>query len=485
MPPASENVFESVTPERASAVHPTAPVEPGGRVADKYLIDRTIGFGGMGVICEATHLELGTKVAIKFVRLERVSDDRAVARFLTEARSAAQLKSQHTCRVVDCGRLESGTPYMVMEYLEGADLRSIVSAQAPLPVEDSVCFVSQTLEALAEAHARGIVHRDIKPENLFLTQGPDGGAQVKVLDFGISKQMGRAQGSRSLTEPTESIGSPYHMSPEQMIDPTRVDARTDIWSIGVVLYELLTGRLPFTGETTPQICANVMTVQPKSPLELRPDLPEELARVVMSCMEKDRDKRIADVGALSRALEDFGGARSGLSAERVERILSRAKETKSARHPSSESNHALADDGADSIAPKDIPGLSRTGGGYGVWVFPTLGIVVAGLLYYAIGRWREGKVDPVVAPIESANVAASPSADPSAAASTGAGAQHGATPESRSTAKPVHKAKPAASHAVSTEQGAAAEPVEKPVHTSDKSDLYPEIKPIPDMPSGQ
>src|SRR5206468_10753658 len=131
-----------------------------------------------------------------------------------------------------------------------------------------------------EAHARGIVHRDIKPENLFLTQGPDGGAQVKVLDFGISKQMGRAQGSRSLTEPTESIGSPYHMSPEQMIDPTRVDARTDIWSIGAVLYDLLTGRLPFAGETTPQICANVMTAVPKSPLEIRPDLPEALAAVV-------------------------------------------------------------------------------------------------------------------------------------------------------------------------------------------------------------
>src|ERR1041385_371995 len=131
MPRATETPFAPVAPDRASAVHPTAPVEPGGTVAGKYRIDRTIGFGGRGVVCEATHLELGTKVAIKFVRLERAGDDRAVARFLTEARSAAQLRSQHTCRVMDCGRLESGSPYMAMEYLEGADLRSIVSAQAP------------------------------------------------------------------------------------------------------------------------------------------------------------------------------------------------------------------------------------------------------------------------------------------------------------------------------------------------------------------
>src|SRR5689334_18332908 len=367
MTPADEKPFELMAPDRASAVHPTAPVEPGGTVAGKYRIDRTIGFGGMGVICEATHLELGTKVAVKFVRFERAGDDRTVARFLTEARSAAQLRSQHTCRVVDCGRLESGTPYMVMEYLEGADLRSIVSAQAPLPIEDSVCFVSQALEALAEAHGRGIVHRDIKPENLFLTQGPDGGAQVKVLDFGISKQMGRAQESRSLTEPTESIGSPYHMSPEQMIDPTRVDARTDIWSIGVVLYELLTGRLPFAGETTPQICANVMTVKPPSPHEILPEIPQALSDVVMACIEKDREKRLPDVGALSRALEAFGGARSGLAAARVERILDRAKEIKSTREPSSETGAGAVVDAEPAVEKHDIPGLASTTPNVKLW----------------------------------------------------------------------------------------------------------------------
>jgi eukaryotic-like serine/threonine-protein kinase len=485
MAPADEKLFEPVAPDRASAVHPTAPVEPGGMVADKYRIERTIGFGGMGVICEATHLELGTKVAVKFVRFERASDDRTVARFLTEARSAAQLRSQHTCRVVDCGRLESGGPYMVMEYLEGADLRSIISAQAPLPVEDSVCFVSQGLEALAEAHARGIVHRDIKPENLFLTQGPDGGAMIKVLDFGISKQLGRAQNnSRSLTEPTESIGSPYHMSPEQMIDPTAVDARTDIWAMGVVLYELLTGRLPFEGETTPQICANVMTAQPKSPLEIRPDLPEALVHVVMSCMEKDREKRVPDVGALSRALENFGGARSGLSAARVEGILSRAKDVKSTRQVSSETSRARDDDDeGGEVRPNDIPGLSRAGKGR-VWV--ALGVVLAGgIAYYAVEKLRSSGAETIASPAESASAIAAPSAESSSQAAPAPSSSR-PSEQNRPIQKAARKAKPVGSNFSSGEAPVGSpKSNEKDFPASDKPGLYPELKPVPDLPSGE
>lgn len=485
MPSADEKPFELVAPDRASAVQPTAPVEPGGTVAGKYRIDRTIGFGGMGVICEATHLELGTKVAVKFVRFERASDDRTIARFLTEARSAAQLRSQHTCRVMDCGRLPSGGPYMVMEYLDGADLRSIVSAQAPLPVEDSVCFVSQALEALAEAHARGIVHRDIKPENLFLTQGPDGGAMIKVLDFGISKQLGRAQtGSRSLTEPTESIGSPYHMSPEQMIDPTTVDARTDVWAMGVVLYELLTGRLPFDGETTPQICANVMTAQPKSPLEIRADLPVALVEVVLSCLEKDREKRMPDVGALSRALETFGGARSGLSAARVEGILSRAKDVKSARQVSWERSRPLDDDDeAGKVEPKDIPGLSRAGRGR-AWV--ALGaIFVGGISYYAIEKMRSGAAETIPSPAESASAVSAPSAPSSSQGASAPSAERAGDHDNRSPQKAARKAKPVGSHGSSAEvPPAAQETSQKDFPASDKSNLYPQLKP-PDLPSGE
>jgi serine/threonine-protein kinase len=376
---------------------------------------------------------------------------------------------------------------MVMEYLEGADLRSIVSAQAPLPVEDSVCFVSQALEALAEAHARGIVHRDIKPENLFLTQGTDGGAMIKVLDFGISKQLGRAQStSRSLTEPTESIGSPYHMSPEQMIDPTAVDARTDIWAMGVVLYELLTGRLPFEGETTPQICANVMTAQPKSPLEIRPDLPEALVQVVLSCMEKDREKRVPDVGALSRALETFGGARSGLSAARVEGILSRAKDVKSSRQISSETSRAVDDDDeAGEVQAKDIPGLSRAGRGR-AWV--VLGVVLAGsIAYYAVGKLRSGSAETIAAPEESASAAAAPSAPSSSQAPPSPSAGRPGDHEVRSLQKANRKAKPIGSQHSGSGEAPASSPKanERDFPASDRSGLYPELRPVPDLPSGE
>ena len=307
--------------DRAVGLRPSAPVAPGELVAEKYRIDRMIGFGGMGVVCEGVHLELGAKVALKFVRPEYAHDERVVARFLSEARAAAQLRSEHTCRVMDCGRLATGSPYLVMEYLDGADLRRIIAAQGHMPVEDAVSFALQACAALAEAHARGIVHRDVKPENLFLMQGPDGGALIKVLDFGISKQLGSVQGTRGLTDSSDSMGSPHHMSPEQMIDPSTVDARTDIWSLGVLLYELLTGNLPFKGESVPQVCANVMTATPPSPREINPEIPEGLAAVVLRCLEKNRDARFPDVAALSRNLKDFGGSAASVTAARVGRIL--------------------------------------------------------------------------------------------------------------------------------------------------------------------
>src|SRR5215207_2066114 len=169
------------TPPPLSAT-PAPPVAMGDVVAGKYRVDGVIGFGGMGIVCAGAHVELGTPIAIKFVRPEKDADERAVARFLTEARAAAQLKSQFACRVMDCGRLPSGTPYIVMEHLQGADLRTLVEQKGPLSIEDAVSFALQACEALAEAHAKHIVHRDVKPENLFLTMGPDAEPLLKVLD---------------------------------------------------------------------------------------------------------------------------------------------------------------------------------------------------------------------------------------------------------------------------------------------------------------
>ncbi|MES1183596.1 MAG: serine/threonine-protein kinase [Myxococcales bacterium] len=361
---------------------PTPPVSLGEIVAGKYQVDRVIGFGGMGIVCLATHLELGIPIAIKFVRPELGSDERAVTRFLTEARAAAQLRSQHACRVIDCGRLPGGSPYIVMEYLSGRDLRSLVDTRGPMSIEGAVAVALQACEALAEAHSKHIVHRDVKPENLFIAEGPGGAESLKVLDFGISKQLSPLGAQRSLTDSMESVGSPSHMSPEQMIDPSGVDFRTDIWSLGVVLYEILTAQMPFAGESGPQLCANVMTTEPIPPQAHRADIPEGLARVILHCLEKDRERRFRDVGELSLALKEFGDAGAALAAARVEQIFGRTE----ASALSTTASNAPEEGAAESVDPvQSIPGVPRRGLGRRVAVGLVL-LVATGLAAYAATR---------------------------------------------------------------------------------------------------
>lgn len=494
----------------SSQRRPTPPVAPGAVVDGKYRIDHVIGFGGMGIVCGATHLELGTPIAIKFVRPERASDERAVARFLTEARATAQLKSQFSCRVLDCGRLPTGTPYIVMEHLTGADLRTMLSTRGPLPVEEVVSFALQACEALAEAHAKHIVHRDVKPENLFVTEGPDGTPVVKVLDFGISKQVGSLAASRNLTEPTESVGSPFHMSPEQMIDPASVDSRTDIWSLGVVLYELLTGRLPFTGESTPQVCASVMTTQPSSPLTHRPDLPEGLAEVVLRCLEKDRERRFRDVAELGLALKEFGGSASSLAAARLERILGKTPGKSIPVTPptptpapispapvdpvalgpapspgSSTGSHATASDLEE--LPERPAGVPRRGFGLRLLV-ATVFAAASGVTLYAVLRPPPSSdvLEPLpspAAPTEIGSVSAAlPSSSapaPSATVSSSARPRVQA-PIVRRPAQPAPDPAPRPSkpELPEPEPELPAEPV---MRTPDPS-IYPETKPLPDLP---
>jgi serine/threonine-protein kinase len=436
---------------------PTPPVALGGVVAGKYRVERVIGFGGMGIVCAATHLELGTAVAIKFVRPERASEDRAVARFLTEARAAAQLQSQFACRVMDCGRLPSGSPYLVMEFLVGQDLRSMVNARGPLPSEEAVALGLQACEALAEAHSKHIVHRDIKPENLFIAEGPGGAHQLKVLDFGISKQLSPLATQRALTDSTESIGSPSHMSPEQMIDPAGVDSRTDIWSLGVVLYEILTGQLPFAGESGPQLCANVMTTQPIPPQAHHADIPEGLARVILRCLEKDRERRFRDVGELSQALQPFGGAAGALAAARVERIFGRSTISDAAALAA----NATADDAMPlPSGPVSIPGVPRRGFGRRVSVAVVL-LVATGLAAVAVRR--------VVAPVKHEDSAPAP-LQPSASAL--ASEAELLPPPPAATSARV-KAKPTAPHNI-------ARPIARPAESAPSGIVYPELKPIPE-----
>ena len=297
-------------------------VHEGQILAGKFRIERVLGQGGMGVVVAATHLQLEERVALKFLLPHALGNPEAVARFAREARAAVKIKSEHVARVSDVGTLESGSPYMVMEYLEGQDLADWVRHSGAMRVPDAIEFVLQASEAIAEAHALGIVHRDLKPANLFVTRRVDGSPCIKVLDFGISKLT--VPGSASdmgMTRTTSVMGSPLYMSPEQMSSTRNVDARTDIWALGIILYEVLTGRVPFEAETMPQLCGMILQDPPRPLRELRQDVPDGLQWAVLRCLEKNRDARFASVAELASALAPFGPAGSQRSAERIARVL--------------------------------------------------------------------------------------------------------------------------------------------------------------------
>ena len=295
---------------------PVISVTAGQVIGDRYRIEEPLGWGGMGVVCRATHLALETPVAVKLIRPDFNADSEFVRRFLNEARRAAVLRSERVARVHDVGQLESGEPFLVMEYLEGLELGKYMQQHAPLPPSDALNIALQICEGLAEAHAAGIVHRDIKPGNTFLVRRADGRFAVKILDFGISKQLS-SEAATTLTDAGQSLGSPWYMSPEQMLDASRVDHRSDIWSLGVVLFEMLTDHRPFDGATVPEVCAKVLTTPAPSIRYWRPELDTELEAIVAHCLEKHPDDRYPDVAALGAELNDYVARHSGTEA-RVE-----------------------------------------------------------------------------------------------------------------------------------------------------------------------
>ena len=278
-------------------------VREGDLVAGKYRVEGIIGVGGMGVVVAARHEQLDQRVAIKLVREQVLRNPEAVQRFLREARAAARLKSEHAARVLDVGTLESGAPYMVMEFLEGGDLAQVLEQRGPVPVDLAADWIAQACEALAEAHAVGITHRDLKPQNLFLARTVGGAATVKVLDFGVSKSAEAiASGPGALTRTRSMLGSPLYMAPEQMRSSRDVDSRADVWALGAVLFELLTRRLPFEAETLPELCLKVVGEAPLSLGALRPDVPQAMILIVERCLEKDRERRFANAAELAEAL---------------------------------------------------------------------------------------------------------------------------------------------------------------------------------------
>jgi serine/threonine-protein kinase len=260
----------------------------------------------MGVVFAARHLSLPQRVAIKYLRHELMLDVKQRVRFHREARAAGCLTSEHAVRVFDVGTLRDGAPYIVMEYLEGCSLRAVLAKGGPLPVGLAVDYVSQAIDAIAEAHASGIVHRDVNPQNLFLARRGMRHS-IKVLDFGISKWLAGEIGGR-LTQTDVSMGTPEYTAPEQWDNARDVDGRADVWSLGAVLYQLLTGHAPFEGATSGEIYWRVMTQAAPRPRALRRDLPSGLEAVVLRCLEADPSARFQSVLDLSRKLAPFSQA---------------------------------------------------------------------------------------------------------------------------------------------------------------------------------
>ncbi|HQY63220.1 MAG: serine/threonine protein kinase [Myxococcales bacterium] len=302
---------------------PPAGPEAGTVLAGKYRVERVLGVGGMGVVVAATHVQLEQRVAIKYLLPVALANPEVVERFAREARIAAKLRGPHVARVIDVSQFDDGVPFMVLEYLQGHDLASELENKGPLEVEDAVRYVLEACEALAEAHAAHVVHRDLKPANLFLAVQPDKRAIVKILDFGISRSVEAS--AIALTGTGTVMGTVYYMSPEQLADPKGIDHRADIWSLGVILYELLTGTQPFTGDSAPAVIIAVLANRPRPILELRA-LPEGLEEVVARCLREDRGARFQNVAELAAALAPFAAEKDRGSAEIAARVLGVAAE---------------------------------------------------------------------------------------------------------------------------------------------------------------
>lgn len=337
------------------------PVGVGDVIADKYQVDRILGRGGMGLVVAATHRELRKVHAIKLMLPEANAVPKAIERFFREARAASELTSEHVAHVFDVGRLEDGTPFIVMEHLEGRDLANELAERVALPVEEAVLYAIQVCEALADAHAHGIVHRDLKPGNLFLTSANDGSPCIKVLDFGISKLVDPDKAAIDGKKTTSGavLGSPLYMSPEQIRADRDLDARCDIWGLGVILYQLTTGCLPFDCGSVVQSLAMILERSPPPPSERAPGLPKALDAVILRCLEKRHANRYADVGELARDLLPFAPPSTAPLVERVGRVIAGNPRSKPAASPRGSDVSGCASTIA--VSPQKPPGAPVPG----------------------------------------------------------------------------------------------------------------------------
>lgn len=285
----------------------------GELVSDKYRIVRRLGQGGMAAVYEARHVVIDRRVALKFLHPLFASDRETLARFEREARTAGALESEHIAATLDFGRTTDGSPYIVMEYLSGEDLAQCLRRERALPIEEAVEVVRQACRGLAKAHAAGVIHRDLKPDNLFLCERADGALLVKILDFGIAKLRATSSQIGAATRPDLVIGSVPYMAPEQARGATSIDERTDTYSLGVILYEALTGEKPHPGDTYDAILYHLLSLLPVPVEQHRPDLPQELVDIVCQAIQDRSEDRFPSADALGDALSRFVGSSWDLS----------------------------------------------------------------------------------------------------------------------------------------------------------------------------
>ncbi len=355
------------------------PLQEGDIINDAYRVERVIGSGGMAVVVAALDLHSPRRVAVKVLFRRAAGSPEVLKRFEREQQVVLRLRGEHVARLLDSG-IYKNAPYMVMEYLQGSNLAETLRVQGPVPIDLAVEFILQACEAVAEAHARDIVHRDLKPGNLFLTRRPDGSPCIKVLDFGIAKVLApdRAGDESTLTKTTTVMGSPFYMSPEQVISPRSVGTPTDVWSLGVILFELITGKIPFAAKTPEKVCARVLNDPPDSLRALRPECPEGLESAIVKCLQRRPEHRHADVAAFAKAIAPFAPKHARIAPARIARILVKPE----AAAPPRDSSHDLvaARDAAEVVEPPTlyIP-ASRRGGSHKTILLAAFGIAMLAL----------------------------------------------------------------------------------------------------------
>jgi eukaryotic-like serine/threonine-protein kinase len=475
-------------------------VSVGDLIAGKYRVERLLGAGGMAFVLSARHVELDQHFALKFLAKRFLGNAMIAERFTQEAKSACKIRSEHVARVYDVGT-HLGAPFFVMEHLEGRDLSAVVRDSGALRVDDAVEYVMQACEALAVAHCHGIVHRDIKPENLFLVER-EGLPIIKVLDFGISKAALSGSDPPSRLTGELTLGTPCYMSPEQIRSTASADARSDQWSLGVVLYELLAGTEAFRAESVNAVCAAVLEREPP-PLEgLRPELPQGLAEVVTRCLAKDCGERFADVAELAAALLPFAPTRALVSAERSSSVMRGARRdqtteqrisavrSSSRTSSTSSSSRSPSSSGAGGVSSAPVARSIAVAAARPArrmptaWIAAALGVVATVSVVAAFGTAANGEhpgyvaAAPIVAapPPEAVEPAIAP------AAMRRAPAAHEVTPESTAAATVAVAASPV-DGAAGPKRGAAQPARDPAVAVTSASSPAPSLEGTPGRPA--